>query len=260
MSKDLSQNTMEYFHRSFDSHSNAGSQSSSGENTSISQHHAPQEWNALDLSCNGLKNVSPTLYSYFGFLTTLHLNGNCLTYISPEIAKLTNLVHLNLSGNNLKSLPSEIGRLVSLKELLLFDNYINLLPVDLGYLYQLETFIIDGNPLIEPLYSLNQAQGGLAVIVFLRDNNSLLASPPDRIWQPLNGSSDGVSQTDIVSLLSFNILSDRYAYPQRYGYVPSWALEWEYRREQIVGELFGYNPDILCIQVSFTYNLPVCLF
>ena len=112
------------------------------------------------------------MFIHFQFLTILHLNGNNLISISSDISLLTNLTHLNLSNNHLKSLPLEMGKMSRLKELVLYDNFINLLPVEFGYLYQLEAFLVDGNPLVEPLFSLNQSHGGLALISFIRDNNT----------------------------------------------------------------------------------------
>lgn len=128
----------------------------------------PSEWTILDLGGMQMKNLSRELFGY-AFLTTLYLNHNAFTMLSPLIAKLTNLVVLDLSGNRLSSLPSELGMVVSLKELLLHDNELTFLPADLGQLYQLETLGLEGNPLNEPVLSMIQKEGTTTVITYLRE-------------------------------------------------------------------------------------------
>lgn len=48
--------------------------------------------------------------------------------------------------------------------------------------------------------------------------------------------------------MSYNILCDQYASRQTFGYCPSWALAWEYRRKTIMDEVKNYSPDIVCMQ------------
>lgn len=45
-----------------------------------------------------------------------------------------------------------------------------------------------------------------------------------------------------------NILCQKYATPQVYGYTPSWALSWDYRRDLIISDILAYNADIFCLQ------------
>lgn len=216
--------------------------------TSVNDKPQPEHWSDLELVGLGLRNLSPTLFVHFQFLTALHLNGNNLTSISSEIALLRNLKHLNISDNHLKSVPPEIGKLVQLREFLMYNNFVNLLPVEFGSLYQLEVFGLDGNPLVEPLYSMNATSGGLSLVSFLRDNNTMMAPPVERSWISLPSFTEETLSSDCISVVSFNILSERYSTPQRYGYVPSWALEWKYRRELILQELASYSADIICLQ------------
>ncbi|KAL9234260.1 hypothetical protein vseg_009148 [Gypsophila vaccaria] len=51
-----------------------------------------------------------------------------------------------------------------------------------------------------------------------------------------------------VSILTYNILSDIYLYPDKYFYCPQWALKWEYRRKNLLHEILLYNADIVCLQ------------
>ncbi|KVI03535.1 Endonuclease/exonuclease/phosphatase [Cynara cardunculus var. scolymus] len=56
------------------------------------------------------------------------------------------------------------------------------------------------------------------------------------------------SSTGTFTVLSYNILSDSYATSELYGYCPSWALSWPYRRQNLLREIVGYRADIVCLQ------------
>lgn len=49
--------------------------------------------------------------------------------------------------------------------------------------------------------------------------------------------------------MCYNVLCDKYATRQLYGYCPSWALNWEYRKKSIMQEILGCNADIISLQV-----------
>lgn len=53
--------------------------------------------------------------------------------------------------------------------------------------------------------------------------------------------------------MNYNILCDKYATRHIYGYCPSWALKWDYRRKQILEELRSYSADIIALQVIYIY-------
>lgn len=57
-----------------------------------------------------------------------------------------------------------------------------------------------------------------------------------------------------IKVLSHNILCDTYVTPQLYGFIPSSALAWEYRRELILQEIQASDADILCLQEVDTDN------
>jgi CCR4-NOT transcription complex subunit 6 len=54
--------------------------------------------------------------------------------------------------------------------------------------------------------------------------------------------------------MCYNTLCEKYATPQSYGYTPSWALGWDYRKDLLLQEILNYNADIVCLQV-FIVNL-----
>ncbi|KAI9490143.1 Endonuclease/exonuclease/phosphatase [Zychaea mexicana] len=216
----------------------------------------PQTWTTLDLGGMGLKNLSPALCNYT-FLTTLYLNYNNLTHLPSSISNLVSLKTLDASGNKLTSIPPEMGLLINLRELLLFDNNITDLPNEMGSLYQLETLGLEGNPVQPEIKNILMKDGSAAVILSLRENAPVGMPPPQREWITVESSSseeDGgkfISYT--FSVFCFNILCQKYATAQAYGYTPSWALSWDYRKELILSEIQSRNADIICLQ-ELAYN------
>lgn len=200
-----------------------------------------------------LKNLSASLFK-LTYLTTLYVNHNHLTSLSPQIALLRNLIHLDLSSNQLTSLPPEIGMLTSLRELLLFDNLLETLPPQLGTLHQLVMIGLEGNPMQQSFRAILQKDGTPALIAYLRDSCPVPSPPPERAWKVLPSAAQrNMADTDptseTFSLLCYNILCERYATSTMYGYTPSWALAWDYRKELIITEIVNYEADFLCLQV-----------
>ncbi|KAJ1537262.1 Glucose-repressible alcohol dehydrogenase transcriptional effector [Nowakowskiella sp. JEL0078] len=214
----------------------------------IKQTEKPSEWTVIDLGGMKLKNISTELFRY-SFLTTIYLSHNNLTSIPSEISKLFNLSVLDVSGNKLKSIPAELGLVTNLREVLMYDNQLTSLPPELGFLYQLENLGIEGNPLAEPILSMSQKEGTTAVVTYLRDSCPVGPTPPEREWIPLEGElPSGNNQADVFTVFCYNTLCEKYATPQAYGYTPSWALAWDYRKENLLNEINAYNPDICCLQ------------
>ncbi|KIJ39855.1 hypothetical protein M422DRAFT_60633 [Sphaerobolus stellatus SS14] len=209
-------------------------------------------WTTLDMGGIRLKNIAPSLFG-FTYLTTLYLNHNALTSIPPAISRLRNLILLDLSGNELSSVPPELGMLTSLKELFLFDNHITTLPHELGSLHQLQLIGIEGNPLDSSLRSIVQKDGTAALVAFLRDSCPVPSPPPERLWRSLQTEAERRAQEadstiETFTLLSYNILCEGAATSRMYGYTPSWALAWGYRKELILTEILNYDTDFLCLQ------------
>ena len=95
-----------------------------------------------------------------------------------------------------------------------------------------------------------------AVIAYLRDSCPVPLPPPEREWimiDPDLPDLDAEKQApdapqESCNVLSYNILCDRYATAQMYGYTPSWALTWDYRKEFILQEVMSYSADVCCLQ------------
>jgi CCR4-NOT transcription complex subunit 6 len=211
-------------------------------------------WNSLDMGGVNIKNIPPSSGLFtFTFLINLYLNHNALSAVPPQIAKLRHLELLDLSGNNLTSIPPELGMLTQLKELYLFDNHIVTLPPEIGSLHQLQTLGVEGNPLDVSLKQMIQKDGTQTLISFLRDSCPVLAAPPNRPWTHLISQAERDAMkmdpnVETFSVLCYNILCEKYATERLYGYTPSWALLWDYRKELILGEVMNYNADFLCLQ------------
>lgn len=60
--------------------------------------------------------------------------------------------------------------------------------------------------------------------------------------------SDEKLANDRFQVVSYNILCEKYATSNLYGYVASWALEWNYRKDLIKQQLLESKADIMCIQ------------
>ena len=74
----------------------------------------------------------------------------------------------------------------------------------------------------------------------------MIAGPPpnERDWHIL----DDTPATETLSVLSYNILCDKYATPSQFGYTPSEALSWDYRKVLLIREVKEHNADFVCMQ------------
>lgn len=223
-----------------------------------------QLWGSLDLSGQDIPNLSLNLFKY-DFLTKLYLNGNKLSTVPNAIKNLKNLKILDLSNNDLSSVPFELGLLYNLKYLYLFDNNIQTLPYEFGNLFELHFLGIEGNPNFNSNFAKLLAQKGTrSLIIHLRDNSPKSLPPPKRQWISLkedgeldeedddgeNKDEDKVKDEKRASFtaLTFNLLCHHYATAKLFSFTPSWALNWEYRRELIKNQIFEMNSDVLCLQ------------
>jgi len=79
-------------------------------------------------------------------------------------------------------------------------------------------------------------------------------SPTPRCLIPVNGVDGNLelgTHTAVsgnFTVLSYNVLADLYATNDIYAYCPPWALSWQYRRQNLLQEIIGYDADILCLQ------------
>ncbi|KAA1121615.1 Glucose-repressible alcohol dehydrogenase transcriptional effector [Puccinia graminis f. sp. tritici] len=192
-------------------------------------------WTTVDMGGLKLKSLSEALFSY-DFLTTLYIPHNSLTSLSPSIAQLNSLTILDVSSNKLTSLPPELGMITTLQHLF-----------ELG---------VEGNPLTDTLLSTIQKEGTASLVAYLRDSCPVPLPPSERDWITIdsdlsNHHNDhhGYSPPpETFTTMCYNILCERYATDRMYGYTPSWALNWEYRKDLILQEIMQYGADIICLQ------------
>jgi len=242
-----------------------------------------QLWSTLDMGGMHLKVLGRELFRYT-FLTALYVPHNQLTTLPAAVCQLTSLIRLDASGNKLSSVPPELGALTQLRDLFLFDNHLTSLPPELGTLHQLDVIGVAGNPLPETILSLVEKEGTAGLIAYLRDSCPVPLPPPDREWISVDASTsdfpsqaiaaatarglgmddastdDDLLDADVLArakdgppaesftVLTYNILCEKYATSHMYGYTPSWALAWSYRKEIILQEIIGYGADVICLQ------------
>ncbi len=74
--------------------------------------------------------------------------------------------------------------------------------------------------------------------------------PSQRDWILLDDTPSPASGSapEKFSVLTYNILCHTYASQTHYGYTPSQALSWDYRKELILQEIRELNADIVCLQ------------
>ncbi|XP_064792691.1 CCR4-NOT transcription complex subunit 6-like isoform X2 [Oncorhynchus masou masou] len=204
-------------------------------------------WAELEIS-GRVRSLSSSLWT-LTHLTALHINDNNLSRIPPDIAKLPHLAYLNLSSNKLRSLPAELGNMVSLRELLLNNNLLRVLPYELGRLFQLQTLGLKGNPLSQDILNLYQESDGTRKLLnYMLDNLAVHPEQlPQRPWITLK-EQDPMIPTAMFTVMCYNVLCDKYATRQLYGYCPSWALNWEYRKKGIMEEITHCDADIISLQ------------
>lgn len=221
-----------------------------------------QEWNGLDMGGHGIVKMSEGVFCY-KFLHEIYLNSNRLTLLPMEIGTLRQLRFLDLSHNQLTELPPELGMCVFLETLILFDNQLRTLPNELGSLSQLDMLGIEGNPMDENMRQCLIEKGTRELIMQLRENGPSKFSdpttsliiltrlpvplpPPPRQMIDIAGATDDSEST--IRVFTYNILCSKYATKELYGYTPSNALEWEYRREEVLQEIQSAAADIVCLQ------------
>lgn len=204
-------------------------------------------WNGLEIT-GSVRNISLTLWQ-FEHLTALYLNDNNLMRLPPDVGLLVNLRTLDVSSNKLRSLPAELGELIQIRDLSLNNNLLRVLPYELGKLFHLHLLGLHGNPLGKDIMSIyNEPNGTQKLLTYMLDNLSVTAAPPpQRPWIPLarpNRSRPGC----IFTVMCYNVLCDKYATRQMYGYCQSWALSWDYRKKAILDEIRHYSADIISLQ------------
>lgn len=222
-----------------------------------------QLWCHLDLSGQGLLNISPKIFQY-DFLESLYLNNNKLTTVPKVILKLRGLRVLDLSHNRITEVPGELGLCYNLRYLYLFDNNIKSLPNDFRNLIELLFLGIEGNPIDLKIANLVAEKGTKALISYFRDMEPTYPEPKPRTWLLLKEDGEIIDpvtnpavysedllnsdSADTFTLMSYNTLCQHYATTKLYKYTPSWALDWNFRRNALKEEITRLNTDIICLQ------------
>ncbi|XP_036268804.1 CCR4-NOT transcription complex subunit 6-like isoform X8 [Pipistrellus kuhlii] len=116
---------------------------------------------------------------------------------------------------------------------------------------------ISGNPLSQDILNLYQDPDGTRKLLnFMLDNLAVHPEQlPPRPWITLK-ERDQILPSASFTVMCYNVLCDKYATRQLYGYCPSWALNWEYRKKGIMEEIVNCDADIISLQ-SFPVMLMI---
>ncbi|RDA82449.1 hypothetical protein CP532_3573 [Ophiocordyceps camponoti-leonardi (nom. inval.)] len=204
-----------------------------------------QDWHNMDMSGQGLRNLAPELFRY-QFLNELYIASNKISRLPKEIGELRQLRHLDASYNQISELPPELGMCTYLKQLLLFNNNITGLPFELGSLHLLDMLGIEGNPLEANLKQEIVEKGTKSLINALREGAPI--PPPPMTRRQIAIQEDVSPSLERIKVFSWNVLCDKYATASTYGYTPTAALNWDYRRDCILEELRLRDADFLMLQ------------
>eukprot|EP01114_Cavostelium_apophysatum_P020466 TRINITY_DN6864_c0_g1_i2.p1 TRINITY_DN6864_c0_g1~~TRINITY_DN6864_c0_g1_i2.p1 ORF type:complete len:609 (-),score=205.83 TRINITY_DN6864_c0_g1_i2:981-2807(-) len=207
-------------------------------------------WYELDMSGIGLRALGLEIRNY-AHITALYLSNNRLTALVDDIfADMKALTTLDLGFNLLTRLPTTVTQLNLLEKLYLQENRIVELPIEMGRLYRLKELLLDGNPLVSPPQTITQ-HGTNFTIAYLRDRMPMPPPPPERRF--ISYISDGkdapfITEKEKLRVLTYNILAEQYATQEQYFYCPSWALDWNYRKQGLLKEILAYDCDVICLQ------------
>lgn len=234
------------------------------------EHNDKAKYYTLTIGSEGkVQNLSPMIWKYT-HLTKLVMRENAIRLIPNEICRLKTLLMLDISNNRIKTLPNTMGELLELRELNVANNKLTRLPNSIGRLFNLQSLNIEGNDiLIADVAKLvkqkldsngNHTQAILEALYMDYINQNYLVADqnmqtsiipslePHRQWVQVPPENQAPQSELSIFVMTYNILSDKYATSQQYGYCPSWALEWNYRKGTILNEILRFEPDIVCLQ------------
>ncbi|XP_064181284.1 CCR4-NOT transcription complex subunit 6-like [Anguilla rostrata] len=221
---------------------------------------------ALHLSDNSLSRIPPDIAKLHN-LVYLDLSSNKIRSLPAELGNMVSLRELLLNNNQLRVLPFELGKLFQLQTLGLKGECRR----GSGKRAQSQDRFCVAVliPTLRPLRSLRLMSVCLSVL----SSSSVWTSstddrksfqhpplcypppsptvpteqPPSRSWIILQ-EPDRTHPAALFSVMCYNVLCDKYATRQLYGYCPSWALNWEYRKKSIMQEILSCNADIISLQ------------
>jgi len=203
----------------------------------------------LELEVHGkIRNLNGL--SEMRHLTALFASHNAIQKIPPKISQLSSLTLLDLSHNQISVLPPEIGDMGTLTHLNIAHNLLKSLPAEMGKLFRLKSLNISNNPLpSDLLVKAHGASGTMSVLQYLLDKLAInTPPPPQRKWFKVKNNVPENKSLAQFTVFGYNVLSGPYATTALYSYCPTWALNWEYRKNTIIKEITFYDSDIIGLQ------------
>ncbi|KAI3636332.1 hypothetical protein MIR68_005684 [Amoeboaphelidium protococcarum] len=212
----------------------------------------------LDMSGMRLFRLGPSIYSYAMHLQVLNLGHNQFIEFPSAILQLKQLRVLDLSANQIRQIPFEIYKLGQLVEFWIFDNSLADIPVTIGLLPRLQFLGVEGNQQLNRIYvDMLYRLGTEGLVAQLRDSlpQELLIpyKYPVRRWIQISPARQDPFQASF-RVITFNILSERYAKMDRYWHSPQSVVDFKYRWSRIEFTLRALSQDyresgiIICLQ------------
>ncbi|KAB1282740.1 CCR4-NOT transcription complex subunit 6-like, partial [Camelus dromedarius] len=166
-------------------------------------------------------------------------------YDPPDPRRIYTIMSAEEVANGKKSHWAEL----EISALHLNDNYLSRIPPDIAKLHNLVYLDLSSNK----LRSLPAELGNMVSLRNTRSHVKKLSFPvhpeqlPPRPWITLK-ERDQILPSASFTVMCYNVLCDKYATRQLYGYCPSWALNWEYRKKGIMEEIVNCDADIISLQ------------
>ncbi|KAK9154585.1 hypothetical protein Sjap_002065 [Stephania japonica] len=117
---------------------------------------------------------------------------------------------------------------------------------DIGHVLKFECVVVDAETKL-PAGQVNTILTSRVIPPPTPTPRRLIPVSVDLMGQHLD-SDTRTANFGTFTVLSYNILAEVYASSELYGYCPSWALSWTYRRQNLLREIVGYKADIICLQ------------
>ncbi|KAK9129048.1 hypothetical protein Syun_017845 [Stephania yunnanensis] len=117
---------------------------------------------------------------------------------------------------------------------------------DIGHVLKFECVVVDAETKL-PVGQVNTILTSRVIPPPTPTPRRLIPVSVDVMGQHLD-SDTRIANFGTFTVLSYNILAEVYASSELYGYCPSWALSWTYRRQNLLREIVGYKADIICLQ------------
>ncbi|OHT11797.1 hypothetical protein TRFO_18703 [Tritrichomonas foetus] len=173
--------------------------------------------------------------------TSIHLENTPLSIPKGFFHKYSSLKELTLKGCELEKFPRSILKLKDLEYLDISHNKIKFIPIEIGSLKKLKILKYEGNqcrPLTDFIH-VSEFKDLIEISQYVMERQEM--TPPPREFIPYDNTNSFI-------IMSYNILSSKYANQEVYPLCVKKYLDFERRLPMIIEEIKKYNPSVVCLQ------------